>query len=100
MVNITHNIEWTVIAQIFNWYFFFGNNSQKGLFLTRRSCVAPNSALFSNDDFFLSFATEKSHRIFIWREGYILFSLLTGNKNDLVKTVKTMRIKILRKFLY
>ena len=37
---------------------------------------------------------------FLWREGYILFSLLVGNVNGLVETVKTTRIKILRKFLY
>ena len=28
------------------------------------------------------------------------FPLLTGNVNDLVETVKTMRRKILRKFLF
>ena len=68
---------------------------------TRRSCLDPNSALFSGGQIFLlPFALEKSRRKFLWREGYILLSLLTRNVIDLVETLKTIKIKIFRKFLY
>ena len=61
---------------------------------TRRSCLDPNSALFSGGQIFLlPFALEKSRRKFLWREGYILLSLLTRNVIDLVETLKTIKIK-------